>query len=80
MQMVIDLKGNIHCLYREEMDLAKLGEVSIQRASHVEPEGNCWYADLSPVKGPRLGPFPLRSQALEAEVIWLQQHLADLSR
>ena len=30
---------------------------------------------LSPVAGPRLGPFDLRSQALGAEVAWLQLKL-----
>ena len=30
-----------------------------------------WYADLAPVRGPVLGPFPQRSDALQAEVAWL---------
>ena len=29
---------------------------------------------LAPWGGPRLGPFPKRSQALEAERQWLEQH------
>lgn len=32
---------------------------------------NAWWADLSPVNGPLLGPFLSRSSALEAEVEWL---------
>ena len=30
-----------------------------------------WWADLSPVKGPKLGPFSRRSDALQAENYWL---------
>ena len=33
-----------------------------------------WLADLSPVGGPILGPYDLRSEALEAEVEWLEEH------
>ena len=51
--------------------LAKLGAVSIARASLVEPGPDGWYADLSPVAGPLLGPFALRAEALAAEVKWL---------
>jgi hypothetical protein len=47
----------------------------IARASLVEPddEGR-WWADLGPVQGPVLGPFTLRSFALEAEQKWLKDH------
>ena len=39
-----------------------------RRASHVEPDADGrWWADLSPVAGPRLGPFEVRSAALDAE-------------
>jgi len=78
--MVIDPAGSVHCLYGEQIDLSSLGEVTIRRASFVEPDDHCWYADLSPVGGPTLGPFLLRSQALQAELDWLEQHLTTLSR
>ena len=43
------------------------------RHSHVEPdESGRWIADLSPVSGPALGPFPTRSAALAAEAAWLE--------
>ncbi|HEX4150505.1 MAG TPA: hypothetical protein VHY20_16015 [Pirellulales bacterium] len=76
MQLLILPGGNIHCLYHEALDLAALGQLHIRRASHVEPDdaGN-WWADLTPVAGPHLGPFLLRSQALAAEQRWLEQHL-----
>jgi hypothetical protein len=75
MEMVIDSRGVVRCLYAEEIDLSVLGTMHIQRASHVEPDATGkWWADLSPVDGPRLGPFDRRSQALHAESQWLNQH------
>ena len=51
------------------------GQCSIRRASHVEPtEDGQWTADMSPVDGPLLGPFDLRSAALLAERLWLEGH------
>jgi len=73
MQMVIDPQGQVRCLYTETMDLAALGPLVICRASHVEPDSNGqWWADLSPVNGPRLGPYQVRSHALAAEQQWLE--------
>jgi hypothetical protein len=44
----------------------------IRRASHVEADkAGRWFADLSPVAGPVLGPFDRRSEALAAEHEWL---------
>jgi|GEM_PF-412676 hypothetical protein len=65
--------GVIRMIYSD--DLACLlgeGVGSINRASHVEPGIGGWFADLSPVKGPNLGPFALRADALAAEVNWLE--------
>lgn len=75
MTLTIDPAGNVRCLYTEDIPLGTLGRLSIARASHVEP-GECgtWYADLSPVNGPMLGPFPTRSAALAAEVRWLERN------
>jgi hypothetical protein len=75
MQLLIDRQGQVRCIYGEAIDLAALGTVSIHRASFVEPDaqGN-WSANLSPVGGPTLGPFSRRSEALEAELAWLQKH------
>ncbi len=75
MQLLISTDGRVRCLYDETLELRRLGPLKIQRASHVEPnEAGQWYDDLSPVDGPRLGPFETRSEALEAERHWLQQH------
>jgi hypothetical protein len=60
-------------VYSEEIDLAALGSPVITRASHVEPDPQGrWWADLSPVGGPTLGPFDSRSEALAAERSWLE--------
>lgn len=76
MHLLISTAGNVRCIYIEAIPLQELGTISIQRASHVEPDANGrWLADLSPVSGPVLGPFALRSEALAAEVAWLEQHL-----
>jgi len=73
MELIVQAGGTIHCLYDETLDLSQLGQISIRRASHVEPTNQGqWQADLSPVNGPVLGPFALRSEALTAEVEWLQ--------
>jgi hypothetical protein len=76
MELVIDPCGTARCIYCEDLDLARLGEVQVRRASHCEPdEHGKWWADLSPVAGPKLGPFDKRSVALEAEVVWLRDHV-----
>jgi len=74
MQLRIDRQGKISCIYGEMIDLTRLGKMSIRRASHVEPDdAGRWWADLSPLGGPKLGPFPLRSQALLAEEEWIER-------
>ncbi len=73
MQLAVDPSGTIRCIYSEAIELANLGTATIRRASHVEPDQNGqWLADLSPLSGPVLGPFPLRSRALAAEQAWLE--------
>jgi hypothetical protein len=75
MHLWIDHRGQVHALYGEAIDLATLGKHSIRRASRVEPDRQGrWWADLAPVGGPILGPFARRSQALAAEVEWLDLH------
>ncbi len=75
MHLVIKPTGDTTCVYSEAIDLAVLGNLSIRRGSHVEPTSDGkWTADMSPVNGPVLGPFAHRSEALEAEVQWLETH------
>lgn len=75
MQLLIESSGDCRCVYSEAIDVREIGEVNIRRGSHVEPTGEGqWTADLSPVSGPVLGPFPTRSKAIDAEVAWLFEH------
>lgn len=72
----IDPKGVITFVYDDRLaGLLSLGEATVKRASHVEPkntpDGLRWFADLSPVKGPTLGPYTQRNDAIAAEVDWL---------
>ena len=72
MKLYISLSGECSAIYDESLDLHTLGRPKISRASHVEPTADGhWTADLSPVHGPLLGPFLTRSQALNAEIAWL---------
>ena len=74
--LVIDVApdGTARCIYDDDFAdfIRSLGNVTITRASHVEPtaEGE-WEADMSPAGGPVLGPFRLRREALAAERKWL---------
>ncbi len=81
MDLLIQPSGTVRCVFGEELDLGQLGRLSIRRGSHVEPtpDGQ-WTADLAPVQGPLLGPFPTRTAALNAEVTWLQEHWLSPSR
>ncbi len=75
MELLIQPNGDARCVYDEAIDLSQLGRPTIQRGSHVEPTpAGQWTADLSPVNGPVLGPFPTRTAALAAEVAWLLDH------
>jgi hypothetical protein len=75
MDLVVTPAGVVKAIYGECLDLTAFGPATIRRASHVEPdhEGR-WWADLRPVAGPVLGPFAVRSEALDAEVAWLEAH------
>ena len=48
---------------------------NVPGASHVEPDDSGrWLADLSPVGGRCSAPTSRRSEALEAEVAWLEEN------
>lgn len=67
--------GDILAIYDDSL-VAMFGEaekVTTRRASHVEPDGDGWSADLSPVGGPLLNGFKTRKEALDAEVRYLDE-------
>ena len=75
MELRIDPQGLVKTIYAETINLRSLGNLALTRASHVEPDNNGdWRADLSPVGGPMLGPFAQRSEALQAELAWLETY------
>jgi len=72
LQLLVATTGIIRCVYSEVIELGELGQLTIRRASYVEPDGSgCWQVDLNPVGGPVLAPFLRRSEALAAEANWL---------
>lgn len=79
----IEPDGTVLALYSDELEpllkvLLTQGKGTITRASHVEPNSaGGWTADLSPVDGPMLGPFPTRAAALAAETAWIEKHLEE---
>ena len=75
--IAIDADGIALMIYSDEhADFLRTGKTTVRRVSNVEPapQGG-WTADMSPVDGPVLGPYPLRQQALDAEVEYLKQLL-----
>jgi hypothetical protein len=51
--IVINEDGSLQFVWSDELvELAEQGEAHIVRASHVEPHGTGWTADMRPVNGP----------------------------
>ena len=81
--LAVSSEGRITAIYDDELaELCREGTATIIRASYVEPvEGGEWMADMSPicnkanVNAELLGPFTLRSEALNAEVEWLKRRM-----
>lgn len=62
-------QGDLECLYRDDLELEKLGDLEVQRASHVEydPRREAWVA--SPADGGEvIAVDPRRSVCLKREV------------
>ena len=73
-ELIIGLGGVVRMIYSELVEPHAFGEPAIARGSHVEPDQNgFWWADLTPVNGPRLGPYQMRSKAIAAEIAWLME-------
>jgi len=73
MILTITPTGDLRCVYTEALDLDEFGQSDIRRASNVEPGPGGWYAQI--VGGDTLGPFPKRSEAIRAEVAWLEENV-----
>jgi hypothetical protein len=68
--------GTITHIYTEKLDLSSIGKPTTKRASCVEPTmDNKWTVDLALSSGPVLGLFNKRSEALAAEVKWLEENI-----
>ena len=67
-EMIIGLGGNVRMIYSELIEPHAFGEPTIER-----DQNGFWWADLTPVNGPRLGPYHMRSKAIEAEIAWLKE-------
>lgn len=91
LELVIAADGAVTAIYADELlpVLQALGTPEIRRASHVEPWGGGWTADMRPSGGPILTldgplhepvpghdrPFPTRAEALRAEVEWIRRNV-----
>lgn len=79
LSLFIDADG-VQFIYDDRLAGAFDGEdAETRRASHVEPEGRGWVADMGPVGGPVLtedgAPFRTRAAALAAEAAWLSERM-----
>jgi len=98
-KLLISKNGEITTVYSPKVAavLSQLGDITIKRASHVEPGAGLalnakaalvnanrwsdkshveWFADLTPIHGPILGPFVDNAAAVAAEVEYINTHLS----
>jgi len=73
MILTVNPAGDIQCVYTEALDLDQFGRADIRRASNVNPGPDGWQAQIE--DGPTLGPFPKRSEAILAEVRYIEENL-----
>lgn len=76
-RLLIKPDGTLQFIYSDSLQaIAKaVGQPETRRASHVEPDGDGWSADMSPSGGPKLTGFATRKAALDAEVEWIEQNV-----
>ena len=68
--------GTIRAIYDDCLtSLFANADVTTKRATHVEPDGKNWIADLSPVGGPVSRGFKTRRAALAAERRYLERYV-----
>ena len=77
MLITVGPDGSVQAMYSEQIDLGELGPTTIQRASEIEPDHKGqWWATIyhdSPLRT-RLGPFAKRSEAIAAEIAWIEEN------
>ena len=77
-EITVTPDGRLVFVYDDALQpLLAEGNAQTRRVSHVEPDQNAagepgWSVDLCPIGGPCLGWYPLRADALAAEVGYLQ--------
>jgi len=73
----VSRSGEMTFIYDDKLTgLMKHGPAKITRASHVDPTAdNKWEANMVPSRGPVLGPFDTRAEALAAEVRWINENV-----
>lgn len=76
-KIIINPSGTVRFIYDDALrEIMRIGDAVITRASAVEPTaGGEWTADMEPSGGPVLGPFRTRAAALEAEHVWIEEHV-----
>lgn len=72
----IDTDGTLSCLYNEVLDLRSLGEANTRRASNVEWDNDRQYWVVTLANGQELGCWPTRSEAISAEIEYLNSLIA----
>lgn len=65
--------GTVRFIYDDTLKpVLEAGVSTIQRASFlIQQTDGQWLANLEPVNGPILGPFPTRELAIEGEQDWI---------
>jgi len=69
--------GTLSCLYNEVLDLRELGASNTRRASNVEWDNTSQQWVVTLANGEVLGGWPKRSEAIAAEVDYLNGLIAD---
>lgn len=75
----IDPFGKITCPYTEQIPLTVFGILHVERASHIEWDGQEQGWTITLMNGHRLpGSFPSRQDALAVESDYVHKHFSEL--
>ncbi|MBL8793142.1 MAG: hypothetical protein JNM56_04500 [Planctomycetia bacterium] len=80
MGLLITPDGQVEGIYDERWPLDALGQTTIRRQSHVDWHDGAWWALVlypDSHRYERLGPFARRSEALAAEIHWIECRLEE---